>query len=52
MSIRSRSRQQPSTRDGVAWYAGTRAGSEARAAFEQAEKLSRVPDNLGERMKK
>jgi hypothetical protein len=30
------------TRDNAAWYAGTRAGSEARVAFEQAEELSRV----------
>ena len=33
---------------GPAWYAGTRASVEARAALDQAEGLRRMLENLGE----
>jgi hypothetical protein len=38
------------TKDTPAWYAGTRAKVEARAALEQAEELRRVLEELGERL--
>jgi hypothetical protein len=37
------------TKDTPAWYSGTRAKVEARAALEQAEELRRVLEGLGER---
>jgi hypothetical protein len=38
------------TEDTPAWYAGMRSRVEARAALEQAEKLGRVLEELGERL--
>ena len=40
------------TKDTSAWYAGTRAKVEPRAALEQAEELRRVLEELGERLGK
>jgi hypothetical protein len=37
------------TKDTPAWYAGTRARLEARAALEQAEELRRMLEEVGER---
>ena len=37
------------TKDTPAWYAGTRARVEARAALEQAEELRRMLEEVGER---
>jgi hypothetical protein len=39
------------TKDGPAWYAGTRAKVEARATLEQAEDLRRALEALGERLR-
>jgi hypothetical protein len=38
------------TKDGPAWYAGTRAKVEAKATMEQAEELGRVLEELGKRL--
>jgi hypothetical protein len=38
------------TKDTPAWYAGTRAKVEGRAALEQAEELRRVLEHLGKRL--
>lgn len=38
------------TKGTLAWYAGTRAKAEARAALEQEEELRRALQDLGERL--